>query len=144
MAGSWRISLGLTLALFCSDEAKAADGDVSDGPSVAARFGEPIIVTARRREEAIERVPMSVIALPRDELENRNVSGLADLQRLVPNLTLAPAQNLGDAAGNFFIRGIGQEDFAAGVDPGVGLYLDGVYIGRTMGALGDLLDIERV
>ncbi len=103
-----------------------------------------IIVTARKREEALDEVPQSVAVLSRMDLERRNVTTLQDVQRLVPNLTLAPAQNVGDAAGNAFIRGIGQEDFAAGADPGVAIYLDGVYMGRTMGALGELVDVERI
>ena len=62
----------------------------------------------------------------------------------VPNLTFAPSQNVGDAAGNIFIRGIGQEDFIPGTEPGVGFYVDGVYVARTMGTLIDLIDIARV
>ena len=106
-------------------------------------FG-PIIVTARRRSEELQRTPVSVVSLSSDEIEARSLTNLRGLQNFVPNLTFAPSQNVGDAAGNIFIRGIGQEDFVAGTEPGVGLYLDGVYIGRTMGALINLVDIERI
>ena len=105
---------------------------------------EQIIVTARRREEELQHAPVSVISLSANNLESRSVTNLRDLQNFVPNLTLAPSQNVGDAAGNIFIRGIGQEDFVAGAEAGVGLYLDGIYVSRTMGNLLDLIDIERI
>ena len=105
---------------------------------------EPIIVTARRREEEMQRTPISVVSLDAGELEARSLTNLRELQNFVPNLTFAPAQNVGDASGNIFIRGIGQEDFVPGTELGVGFYLDGVYIARTMGMLMDLVDIERI
>jgi iron complex outermembrane receptor protein len=113
---------------------------------IAAGEDEPeaIIVTARRREEEIQRTPVSVVSLNARELESRSLTNLRDLQNFVPNLTFAPSQNVGDAAGNIFIRGIGQEDFLAGSEPGVGFYLDGIYVGRTMGTLMDLIDVARI
>jgi len=105
---------------------------------------ESVIVTARRRKEELQETPVSVVALSADQLEARSITNLRSLQNFVPNLTFAPSQNVGDAAGNIFIRGIGQEDFIAGAEPGVGLYLDGVYVARTMGALIDLVDAERI
>jgi iron complex outermembrane receptor protein len=85
-----------------------------------------------------------VTALSSDDLESRSVTNLRTLQNFVPNLTFAPSQNVGDAAGNIFIRGIGQEDFVAGTEPGVGLYLDDIYVARTVGALINLIDLARV
>ena len=105
---------------------------------------EPIIVTARRRPEALQTVPVSVVSLSNAELEARSVTNLVGLQNFVPNLTFAASQNVGEAAGNAFIRGIGQEDFIAAAEPGVGFYIDGVYIARTSGTLIDVLDLERV
>ena len=105
---------------------------------------ETIIVTARRREEELQRAPISVVSLNAGEIEARSLTNLRGLQNFVPNLTFAPSQNVGDAAGNVFIRGIGQEDFVAGTEPGVGFYLDGVYVARTMGTLMNLLDIDRI
>src|SRR5215213_2975238 len=105
---------------------------------------QDIIVTARRRPEPLQRTPVSVVALSKEDLEARSVTNLRTLQNFVPNLTFAPSQNVGDAAGNMFIRGIGQEDFVAGAEPGVGFYLDGIYVGRTMGTLMDLIDVARI
>jgi len=103
-----------------------------------------IVVTARRRMEPIQRVPVSVVALSDKDLEARSVTNLRALQNFVPNLTLAPSQNVGEAAGNIFIRGIGQEDFGVGAEPGVGFYVDGVYYGRTLGTLMNITDVARI
>lgn len=105
---------------------------------------ETIIVTARRREERLQRTPVSVVSLDASDLEARSLTNLQGLQNFVPNLTFAPSQNVGDAAGNIFIRGIGQEDFIAGTEAGVGFYLDGVYVARTMGTLMNLIDADRI
>ena len=127
--------------------APAQDGTEAPDPAVANKRGdelELIIVTARRRKEVLQETPVSVVSLSADELEARSVTNLSSLQNFVPNLTFAPSQNVGDSAGNIFIRGIGQEDFVPGTEPGVGFYLDGVYVARTMGMLMDLIDIERI
>ena len=103
-----------------------------------------IVVTARRRTELLQRVPISVIALTEDELEIRSATNTRNLQNFIPNLTFAPSQNVGEAAGNIFIRGIGQEDFGVGAEPGVGFYVDGVYFARPLGTIINLTDIARI
>jgi len=103
-----------------------------------------IVVTARRRTELLQRVPISIIALTEKELESRSVTNTRNLQNFVPNLTFAPSQNVGEAAGNVFIRGIGQEDFGVGAEPGVGFYVDGVYFARPLGTIINLTDIARI
>jgi iron complex outermembrane recepter protein len=105
---------------------------------------EEVIVTARLRNENLQRTPLSVVSLSGDALEAASVTHLRGLQYHVPNLTLAPSQNVGDAAANVFIRGIGQEDFIAGAESGVAIYVDGVYVARTSGMLTSLLDVDRV
>lgn len=105
---------------------------------------DEIVVTARRRAEDLQQTPVSVLAFSSEDLEARSVTNLRDLQGFVPNLTLAAQQNVGEGAGNIFIRGIGQEDFIAGSEPGVGLYIDGVYVATTRGTIFDLNDVERV
>ena len=105
---------------------------------------DEIIVTARRRAESLQRTPISVVALSAQDLAARSVTNSRTLQNFVPNLTLAPSQNVGEAAGNAFIRGIGQEDFSIGAEPGVGYYVDGVYFARTMGTIMNLIDVDRI
>jgi iron complex outermembrane recepter protein len=105
---------------------------------------EEVLVTARRRIEPVQRTPLSIVALTAEDLEARSVTHLRSLQYHVPNLTLAPSQNVGDAAVNVFIRGVGQEDFIVAAEPGVAMYLDGVYLARSFGSLLDVLDVERI
>lgn len=105
---------------------------------------EDIIVTARRRPEPLQRTPISVIALSKEDLDSRSVTNLRSLQDFVPNLTFAPSQNVGEAAANVFIRGIGQEDFGVGAEAGVAFYIDGVYLPRSLGLLMNLTDVARI
>ena len=115
-----------------------------DAPSAHQDRLNEIVVTARRIQENQQKTPLSVIALTAEDLDALSLTSLRDLQGFVPNLTLAPQQNVGEGAGNIFIRGIGQEDFIAGSEPGVGTYLDGVYLASTRGAIFDLVDVERI
>ena len=105
---------------------------------------DDIIVTARRRPELLQRTPISVVALSKEDLELRSVTNLRSLQNFVPNLTFAPSQNVGEAAANVFIRGIGQEDFGVGAEGGVAFYVDGVYMPRSLGLLVNLTDVARI
>jgi len=105
---------------------------------------EEIVVTARRREEALQESPMSIAAIRGQDLERRGAANLADLP--LANLSIREG---GSTSGAGFtpvmsIRGVGQTDFTINTDPGVGVYLDGVYLGRTIGSVLDLLDVERV
>ena len=103
-----------------------------------------IVITARRRPELLQRTPVSVVAFTAADLEARSATNLRALQNFVPNLTFAPSQNVGEAAANVFIRGIGQEDFGVGAEGGVAFHLDGVYLPRSLGLLMDLVDTDRI
>ncbi|MFS2316829.1 TonB-dependent receptor [Maricaulis sp. D1M11] len=105
------------------------------------RINDVITVTARRREESLQDVPLSVSAFGESELEALQASDITSLQNAVPNLTL----HTGDAENAvIYIRGIGQVDSLAFAEPGVGVYLDDVYLARTQGAVLDVFDVERV
>lgn len=104
---------------------------------------ETITVTARRREETLQDVPIAVTALSAQTLEVLDVQNLGDLQGNVPNLTIHDARGSNTTI-TAYIRGIGQSDPTWGSDPGVGLYLDDVYIARPQGALLDVFDIQRI
>lgn len=102
-----------------------------------------IIVTAERTATNIQDTPISVTALSGEQLEATGAIVINDLAATVPNLTSTTGPQ-GSADANFFIRGVGQFDFIVTNDPGVGLYVDGVYLGRTVGAMLDAGDVERV
>ncbi|MDA5192566.1 TonB-dependent receptor [Govanella unica] len=105
---------------------------------------EEIVVTARRRAESIQTVPVAVAAFSSENLEMRSITDIANLSSVAPNLYVSSGPSGGAATASFFIRGIGQIDFVPTTDPGVGVYLDGVYIARQTGNVLDLLDPERV
>jgi iron complex outermembrane recepter protein len=107
---------------------------------------EEIVVTARRREESLQDTPVAISPFNADTLEARQIQQTQDLERIVPSLQFKPA---GQLAGNtaatvVFIRGVGQLDPTAAVDPGVGIYIDEVYVGRAVGGLIDFGDVAGV
>jgi len=102
-----------------------------------------IMVTAERTSRSIQDTPISVTAVSGETLEASGAVVINDLAATVPNLTSTTGPQ-GSADANFFIRGVGQFDFIVTNDPGVGLYVDGVYLGRTVGAMLDAGDVERV
>lgn len=104
---------------------------------------EEIIITAQKRPESIQDTPIALTAVSGDTLLKRNIDTIGELAAFVPNLTSTNGPQ-GSSDANFFVRGVGQFDFIITNDPGVGVYYDGVYLGRTVGALLDTSDIERV
>ncbi|MGI9228225.1 MAG: TonB-dependent receptor [Gammaproteobacteria bacterium] len=107
---------------------------------------EEVVVTARKREESLQDTPIAVSAFTARDLEFRQVSSTDQLGDITPNLTFdntSPSSGSSSAA-QIFIRGIGQTDFTPVTDPGVGLYIDGVYMARSVGNVLDFLDVERV
>ena len=111
--------------------------------SPAAAQLEEITVTARRQEESLQQIPVAVTALSGNLLDKLNVQDVTKLGQLAPNLTIIQQTSSLNAAA-IFIRGIGQTEPAANAEAGVGIYLDGVYIARTAGAIFDLVDVERI
>ena len=107
---------------------------------------EEIVVEARRRSENLQEVPIAVTAFQGYELESRDIGDISVLSDTTPNVSLKPTASLSGAsnASAFFIRGVGQTDFAVTTDPGVGVYLDGVYIARSVGGVLDTLDVESI
>ena len=104
---------------------------------------DSIKVTARKREETLQEVPVAVTAFTADALDKLNVEDLSDLDAQVPNLTIYAARGSSSTI-TAYIRGVGQSDPLWGVDPGVGIYMDDVYIARPQGALLDVFDVDRI
>jgi len=107
---------------------------------------QEITVTAQRREEKLQDVPIAVSAFTSETLINRALNDVHALSNLTPSVNLdAGAPFSGDRSVlSASIRGIGQDDFAFNLNPGVGVYLDGVYLARTIGSNLSLLDVDRV
>ena len=104
------------------------------------------MVTAERRSENIQNVPIAVTAFTADSLQSRNLVDIHALGNLSPGVNLdSGAPFSGDRSVlSASIRGVGQDDFAFNLQPAVGVYLDGVYLARTIGANQNLLDVDRV
>jgi iron complex outermembrane receptor protein len=112
----------------------------------AAAYGaelEEVVVTAQKRAQPLQDVPISVSVLSGEAAASRSLSDLSALGTQVPGVQFAPSDQ-GGGNTDFYIRGIGQNDFISTNDPGVGVYVDGVFIARTAGGLLDLTDIDRV
>ena len=107
------------------------------------RAVDTIVVTARRREESLIDVPVAMTVQSAEALDLSGATDITALQRNTPNLTLQVARATNSTL-TAFIRGIGQQDPLWGFEPGIGLYIDDVYVARPQGAILDILDIERV
>ena len=131
----------LSLVLFPSVVESAEAGQGKGAVAI-----EEVVVTARRREESLQTVPIAVTAFQGERLQRMDINDISAFSDLAPNVTLKPTASLSGAsnAAAFFIRGIGQTDFAVTTDPGVGTYLDDVYIARSIGGVLDTLDVESV
>lgn len=107
---------------------------------------EEIVVTAQKRAENVQDVPIAVTAFTADLLANSGITEVSQLANLTPNVILDAGTPFSGSGGVLaaYIRGIGQNDFAFNLDPGVGIYVDGVFLARTVGANTDLLDVERI
>src|SRR6476660_8886017 len=107
---------------------------------------EEIVVTAQKREQNLQNVPIAITAFTAAALKDKGVGDIGALTRFAPNVNLDTGSPFsGDTSVlSASIRGIGQDDFAFNLDPGVGVYVDGVYLARTIGANQSLLDIDRI
>ena len=143
-----KFALGLAgAALALPAQVSAQESASSETASEAAQDGiSDIIVTARKREENLQNTPISISAVSADALDSRGITSIMKLEDTTPNLTFKNIPSNSGVASNaaVYIRGIGQSDFAPGVDPGVGIYVDGVYQGRSVGGVFDMIDIDRV
>lgn len=108
----------------------------------ARRLGA-VTVTAQRVEENLQDVPVAVTALSSEQLEDKQVLNIRDLTAQVPNINIATNTGTASAA-RIFLRGVGEDESRGAVDQAVGIYVDGVYIGRSVGSLFDVVDLESL
>jgi len=107
---------------------------------------EETVVTARKRTESLQDTPISITAFSAKGLEMRGIDDVSQIEFFTPNLVFDTASPLSGSksSASMYIRGIGQSDFSIVTDPGVGLYLDGVYIARSIGSVLDVAEVERI
>ncbi|WP_395342518.1 TonB-dependent receptor [Ningiella sp. W23] len=104
---------------------------------------ETIEVTARRTTESLQEVPIAVTSVSADDLQNIGAQVITEIQQFSPNTTLQTSRGTNSTL-TAFIRGVGQQDPLWGYEPGVGIYIDDVYIARPQGAVLDILDVQRI
>jgi iron complex outermembrane receptor protein len=118
-----------------------ANAQTVDEP--AAATDTEIVVTARRREETLQDVPIAVTAYSGEQLNRQGALDITDVGDTTPNVTLETSRGTNTTL-TAFIRGVGQQDPVAGFEQGVGIYVDDVYLNRPQGALLDIYDVERI
>lgn len=102
---------------------------------------EEVVVSARKRDENLQDVPLSVLAIDQESMSRANMQNLYDISSRVAGMKLS-VSNITDA--EIFMRGIGSDIQSAAADRAVGIFIDGVYMARNTGSLTDLYDLERV
>ncbi|WP_243050129.1 TonB-dependent receptor [Dyella sp. RRB7] len=143
------LAIGLVVGLSCLASAYADDAPQStDSTTTTAKPSEAkqlegVKVTARKREETLQDVPIAVSAFTAQSLYNQNVQNLGDLQGKVPTLQIYAARGSNTTL-TAYIRGVGQADPTWGFDPAVGIYLDDVYMARPQGTMLDVFDVNRI
>jgi iron complex outermembrane recepter protein len=129
-------------AALCAVPAVLAQDAPAARPAAAGGL-EEVTVTARRREELLQDVPVAISAFSGEDLLLRGASDIGELTQAVPSVTFEPSRATNSTL-TAFIRGVGQQDPLAGFEQGVALYVDDVYIARPQGALLDIYDVERI
>src|SRR5437016_9196803 len=134
------------MSLLIAPAVQAQQATATSAQSGTSGGLEEIVVTAQRRRENVQDVPIAISAFTAEALQSRNLVDVRSIGNLSPGVNLdAGAPFSGDRSVlSASIRGIGQDDFAFNLNPGVGVYLDGVYLARTIGANLSLLDVDRI
>ena len=120
----------------------AADADTAATSASESDTGLPeVVVTARRFTEALQNVPIAVTAIGAATIQTQDITNLDDLNSFVPNFKIS-ADRATSSTINVYIRGVGQSDPLWGNEPGVGVYIDDVYLARPQTALLDVIDVQ--
>jgi iron complex outermembrane receptor protein len=130
------LCLSVASVLACAPAAFAQNGSED--------LIEEIMVTATKRVQSIYEVPVAVSAFQGDKLAQQGIVDIVDIGKFVPNLNITQFSAGHVSSSNPFIRGIGLQDHLITTDPGVSVYVDGVYLGRQVGQNWNLTNIERI
>jgi iron complex outermembrane receptor protein len=145
MVSMMALAIGIGAVPATAQEAVPPQGPTPLQPERTGGIAE-IVVTAQRRAENVQDVPIAITAFSAEALQERAIGNVSGLSAITPNVTLDASTPFSGSSAvlGATIRGIGSSDFAFNIDPAVGVYLDGVYLGRSIGANQDLLDVERI
>ncbi|RSY78043.1 TonB-dependent receptor [Sphingomonas koreensis] len=137
------LNAGAAFGALAAMPALAQEAPAASAEEAAPAAEGEIVVTARRREESLIDVPISMSVVSGDSLVKSGAADITALQDKTPNLTLQIARGSNSTL-IAFSRGVGQQDPLWGFEPGVALYIDDVYVARPQGAVLDIFDVERV
>ncbi|XUU60459.1 TonB-dependent receptor [Erythrobacter sp. HA6-11] len=137
LAGVAATAMSVPSVAFAQDAA----GDVT-AEEEAEEFDNVIVVTATKREQTLQETPISVSVTSGETLEQAQIRDVLDLQTVAPSLRVSQLQSSSNTT--FFIRGFGNGANNFGLEPSVGVFIDGVYRSRSAGALSDLANVQRI
>ncbi len=140
------VAAGIAVGLSSAEaraQATSADAPQTTGAEADARDSNVIIVTAQKREQSLQEVPLSITALTGDALADQGIRTLPDLETAVPGLITTSSQRPSSGS-TVVIRGIGTTSIDGGQESSVGLFIDGVYRSRAAQGIGDLVDLEGI
>lgn len=143
-SGSFRFTLlaGAAAFAFTSPSVAFAQDNEADDEVAAPDISQGIIVTAAKREQTLQETPISVSVTTGEVLEDAQIRDVLDLQTVTPSLRVSQLQTA--SASTFIIRGFGNGDNNFGIEPSVGVFIDGVFRSRSAGALSDLTNVQRI
>lgn len=136
-------ALLISLPAMAEDDLDQAGTEDSDSEETAGVLEEVIVTSARRREENVQDVPIAVSILSDDFLQEYNILDLGSVSNVVPNSVISAGRATNSTI-IAYIRGVGQNDPLWGFEPGVGIYMDDVFIARPQGALLDVYDVQSI
>ncbi|APE26965.1 TonB-dependent receptor [Aurantiacibacter gangjinensis] len=142
LCGVAAIAMVAPTAAYAQDEAETGQDVYPEEGGEDNAQGNDIIVTATKREATLQEIPVAVSVTGAETLERDQIRDIRDLSSVVPSLTVGQRQS--SANTGFFIRGFGNGANNAGIEPSVGVFIDGVYRSRTASSISDLPNVQRI
>jgi iron complex outermembrane receptor protein len=137
--------LAVAIATVLAGPALVPQAGAAEGGEARPVGLEEVVVTARKRAEAVQETPVSMVAFSENSLKQASIDSFKELANATPNFEInGGIPNGGGSAAQIYIRGVGQDDYSFPNEPGVGLYIDGVYVARSAGGDFGFMDIERI
>jgi len=142
LLGAATLALGLPASAFAQEDDEEELAQPAGNYQGEAETGNMIVVTATKREQTLQDTPVAVSVTTGEQIERAGIRDLKDLQTIVPSLRVTQLQS--SANTNFIIRGFGNGANNAGIEPSVGVFVDGVYRSRTAAQINDLPNLQRI
>src|SRR5690606_6124999 len=141
LAGSVALAALATSGLARAQDVRAQEVRAQEVRAQEATTLDDVVVTAQRREQSLQEVPITVSVVTARTLESLAADDMGDISAFVPGLSVS---NTSPTQANYSIRGVSTSDFGVGTDPAVGVYVDGVYAARSGAGLLAFSDVARI